>query len=170
MSNLFNQIVEKSNNSFIEKLGIMFHLMKIDLSNYNFEKEDNNSEIKFNDFSLNSEYKFAGKYFNKVGTSLTIWLGYFAEYGFCISFWIAERHLNNSILNALEDFGYNCLCSYSGAKYKNSEEKYWLNIELKATTDNDYLINQPETYQKSLQDEVDKIMTTITKEIETWKK
>ena len=169
MSNLLNQIVEESNNSFIEKLGIMFHLMKVDLSNYNFEEEDNNSEIKFNDFSLNIKYKFAGKYFNKVGTSLTIWLGYYAEYGFCISFWIEERHLRNSILNAIEDLGYNCLCSYSGAKQKNSEEKYWLNIKLKTTTYNDILIYQSEAYKKAIQDEVDKIMTAIMKEIDKWK-
>ena len=87
-------------------------------------KTDKKYEIDFNFFSMNSEKKYIGAFFDrKNNKDLTLWVGYDVAFGhFCISFCSSQNEILKQLLEA-------SLFSYS-AEYVAIDKYYWYSIYL----------------------------------------
>lgn len=103
---------------------------------------DKKYEIDFNFFSLNSEKKYIGTFFDsKNNKDLTLWAGYDVAFGhFCVSFCsiqneILKQILETSLFSYSAEYiaidGYYWYSIYVDVPYKNNDDK---NREVKNST------------------------------------
>lgn len=87
-------------------------------------------EIDCFSFSVNASYEYAGQYYKNNKASLTIWLGYYEYYGFCIAFWSPNRNDKDFIIHDLDNHGKECLCDYIDYQTNGKTEGHWIHVPL----------------------------------------
>lgn len=122
--------------SFVDKLQVLKELIiqgQNILCSYGFIQDSchHPHEINFNLFSVNTSSEYAGNFYNNSKVPLTIWLGYYEYYGFCIAFWSSELSVKDFIIHSLGNKKKECLCDYTGFETKNVPEGHWIHVPLK---------------------------------------
>ena len=95
-------------------------------------------ELDFSSFSVNSSCDYVGHYYKNSSSSLTIWLGYYEYYGFCIAFWSPNRTDKDLIIHTLEKYKKECLCDYVHYQINGKSEGHWIHVPLHVD-DKDFL-------------------------------
>lgn len=153
---------------FIEILERTYKLLEFVETNFSQQlkkrRTDQKYEIDFIFFSMNSEKKYIGAFFDSNNKDLTLWAGYDVAFGhFCISFCSSQQEI---VKQFLESFQF----SYS-AEYIAIDKYYWYSIfvdvpyKTNADKNRESKVSANEIDYSSLENDIAEILRKIDAEI-----